>query len=96
MDFDQKARILSELRTATASVKEWDNFRHYANLGLPFAHAHTHGMVTLKESGRDYVEDAYQVLLTVLDIPDRDYTDLSSMFDLAIANGAKPVSETSE
>lgn len=87
-DFDTKVQIITDLVVATANVKEWDNFRKVNDLSIGLAVGHKVGACTLTKSGIQYVEGAYESLLSVLNV-EGEFSDLGEIFDAAIANGSE-------
>lgn len=80
MDFDTKAAVVADAWLITEKLDNWKDYVKWANLGLPFAYGHTFGYVTLKKDGRKAVEEAYDMLYTVLKLDtDVEYDDFIKM-----------------
>jgi hypothetical protein len=89
MEFDAKAKILSDAWVTIQNVPEWAGFVKWGSLGLAYAFGYTLNQVTLSDEAKGIVEQAYEMFLTVLELPDVEYESLSAVFDAAVANGAK-------
>jgi hypothetical protein len=81
--FSNKCEILGSLWVwyKDSDNEAWQDFFTWADIGLPLAYAQWQGMATIKDDGKNTVEDTWKVFCEMIDIsPDSKYTDLSSAF----------------
>ena len=89
-DYGTQVKILTDLVIATANVPQWDAYKRAADLGITLAVADSGDLATVHDKGKEYVTQAYNLLLEVLGV-DGEYSDLGQIFDEAIAKGADVV-----
>jgi hypothetical protein len=83
MNFDEKAKILADILTIYSGVPEWTPFIIHANLGLPFAWGYVNEYITLNDNARELVLNTWETLLTALNLPDGEYSDVNAVMDAA-------------
>lgn len=82
MNFDKKAQIVSEAWMLIRKSGEWDEIVKYGDVGFPLAYAHDNELATIKEGGKKYVLEMYDLIANVLQIPnDEEYEDFEAMLD---------------
>lgn len=75
-EFDTKAEILSDLWLNYRSEETFADFVEYNDLGLPLAYAVSFELATLKEEGKDMIEETFDLLLAALDTDDIGFASL--------------------
>lgn len=81
MNTRTKAKILSDLYITVKAHEAWADFLKWADLGVPLAMAVEYGLAMPSKKGLEMIDETYAMLLKVLEVPDRDYQDLSELFD---------------
>lgn len=81
MTFSDKARCVAECWYATHKVAEWEGFWEFNDLGGPLAFAYAHDYASLKVPAKDFVEDSYEWLVKIMDIPDGEYSSWAEMVE---------------
>ena len=79
--FDNKTIILSELWLNYRDDEGFRDFIEYNDLALPFAFAISEGLITSQESMVKFIEDAWEILLSTLNIDDADYSKLDDLLE---------------
>jgi hypothetical protein len=78
--FEIRAAILAELFVKHKKDPTFSEFREYADLGLPLAYTVSNGIVPSTEKAQKYIEDAFEGLLEILEIPeDEGFKDLDDL-----------------
>ncbi len=90
MEFDKKAAIVAECWMIVRDQEVWEQLLKYGDLGFPLAYAHDNDFVELKERGRGFVEEVYDVMISTLGVPDEDYADFEAILDKNIAMNETP------
>ena len=82
MDFDDKAHVVAEAWMLVRKSSEWDDVVKYGDVGFPLAYAYDNDLCSVQEGrGRAYVEEVYELLLNILQVPDIEYADFEAMLD---------------
>lgn len=80
MNTRTKAKILSDLYVTVKAQEAWAEFLKWADLGVPLAMAVEYGFAMPTKKGLETIDETYAMLLKVLEVPDREYSDLSEVF----------------
>jgi hypothetical protein len=79
--FENKTIILSELWLNYRDDEGFRDFIEYNDLALPFAFAISEGLIASQESMVKFIEDAWEILLSTLNIDDADYSKLDDLLE---------------
>lgn len=79
MNFQSKAKIVGECWLTTRSDPQWAELNKYADLGLPLGYACSANLVEPNEQAISFVEETYDLLVAILEIPTKDYKDFEEM-----------------
>jgi hypothetical protein len=79
--FDNKTIILSELWLNYRDDEGFRDFIEYNDLALPFAFAISEGLVATQDPMVKFIEDAWEILLSTLNIDDGDYSKLDDLLE---------------
>lgn len=79
--FENKTIILSELWLNYRDDEGFRDFIEYNDLALPFAFAISEGLIASQESMVKFIEDAWEILLSTLNIDDGDYSKLDELLE---------------
>jgi hypothetical protein len=79
--FENKTIILSELWLNYRDDEGFRDFIEYNDLALPFAFAISEGLIATQESMVKFIEDAWEILLSTLNIDDADYSKLDDLLE---------------
>lgn len=77
--FENKCIILSDLWLNYRYDEEFRDFIAYNDLGLPLAYAISEGIVDSTELASTFIDEAFSMLLTALDVEDNEYDSLDGM-----------------
>ena len=81
-----KAHILSDLWVVAKDSPAWGPFMQWADLGIPAAMLQRFGYATLTEEGEELLDATWNMLLQVLDAPDREYASLEELLQAGVDN----------
>lgn len=79
--FENKTIILSELWLNYRDDEGFAEFIDYNDLALPFAFAISEGLIPPQESMVRFIEDAWDILLSTLNLEDGDYSKLDELLE---------------
>jgi hypothetical protein len=71
--FENKVGILAHLFLHYADEDNLKDFVEYNDLGLPFAYGVQTKMITLEPTGKAFVEEAFDLLISALGIEDTGF-----------------------
>lgn len=78
--FDDKCSILADLWLNYRQEDDFSDFIEYNDLGLPLAFLLSEGLVkTSNESGKNMIEESFDLLLSALELEDEGYDTLDDM-----------------
>ena len=78
--YETRLSILSELFVKYKEDDTFKDLREYADLGLPLAYAISTGVVPSTDKAQKLVDDAFEGLLEILEIPeDEGFKDLDDL-----------------
>jgi hypothetical protein len=79
--FTSKCRILSELWLDYRDDEEFQDFIQYNDLGLPLAYAIAEGIVDKTEIASNFINEAFDILLSALGVKDTGFETLEDLLD---------------
>jgi hypothetical protein len=79
---DNKTSILAELWMEYKNDEEFDDFMQYNDLGLPLAYAISNGIVDGTEQSEKFINETFELLLTILGIEDQGFETLNDLLDI--------------
>jgi hypothetical protein len=80
--FDNKANILADLWVSYRNDVNFSDFIEYNDLGLPLAYAYANGIVELEDKAKEFIEEAFQLLLAGLNQEDTGFDTLEQLLSL--------------
>ena len=80
--FDNKANILADLWVSYRTDENFADFIEYNDLGLPLAYAYANGIVELEDKAKEFIEEAFQLLLAGLSQEDTGFDTLEQLLSL--------------
>lgn len=80
--FNDKASILADLWINYRNDEEFQDFVEYADLGLPLAYAVSNGIVEPTESLEGFVNEAFELFLSGLEVEDTGFETLDELLEL--------------
>ena len=94
--FSKKCDILGSLHILYGDTDNagWKDFFAWSDLGLPMAWMASSSLITIKAEGKQYVNDAWNMFCTVIDIDANAKYD--SLFDCFAASPHPPLSDEDE
>lgn len=78
--FDNKCVILSDIWLNYRDDAEFEEFIKYNDLGLPLAYAIGESIVKPTNEAKQFIEEAWDLLLSALEIEDEEFESLEEMF----------------
>ena len=78
--FQNKCNVLSELWLEYRDDEEFSDYMTYTDLGLPLAYAVSMNIIQPNDNVEKFVNEAFTLLLDILDIEDSGFDNLDSMF----------------
>lgn len=95
MNFQSKAKIIGECWLATKPQIEWDKkaskwtisnsewmeLHKYADLGLPLGYACSANLVEPNSQSKRFIEETYDLLVAILEIPSKDYKNFEELLE---------------
>lgn len=79
--FTNRCRILSELWLDYRDDEEFQDFIQYNDLGLPLAYAISEGIVEKTDIASNFINEAFDILLSALGIKDTGFETLEDLLD---------------
>lgn len=79
--FTNRCRILSELWLDYRDDEEFQDFIQYNDLGLPLAYAISEGIVEKTEIASNFINEAFDILLSALGVKDTGFETLEDLLD---------------
>lgn len=79
--FTNRCRILSELWMDYRQDEEFKDFMEYNDLGLPLAYALSEGIVERTDLASTFINEAFDILLTAVDVEDTGFETLTEVLD---------------
>ena len=79
--FTNRARILSQLWMDYRDDEEFKDFIEYNDLGLPLAYAIAEGIVERTDLASNFINEAFDILLSALGVQDTGYETLEDLLD---------------
>ena len=76
-----KCRILAELWMDYRDEEEFQDFIQYNDLGLPLAYAMAEGIVEKTDLASNFINEAYDILLSALGVEDTGFDTLNDLLD---------------
>lgn len=76
-----KCRILAELWMDYRDEEEFQDFIQYNDLGLPLAYAMAEGIVERSDLASNFINEAYDILLSALGVEDTGFDTLNDLLD---------------
>jgi len=83
MKYEDKELIVSDAWLDIERAETWGPVVRYCDVGLPLAYSAVNGFCVVKEEGKAFIEETYNVLRSALKIPDREYKSWSEMCSLS-------------
>lgn len=80
LDYKTKCSILNKVWLTYRYEDEFEDFVSYNDLGLPLAAMIDEGIVSSTPQAEIYIEETYALLLSALDIEDKEYASMEEMF----------------
>ncbi len=80
--FTDRAAILADLWINYRDDEEFQDFFKYADLGLPLAYAVSNGIVEPTESLEGFVNEAFELFLSGLEVEDAGFETLDELLEL--------------
>ena len=77
--FSNKCVILSELWLTYRNDEEFEDFINYNDLGLPLAYAIGNGIVAETDRAKNFIEEAWALLLAGMDLEDTGFESLDEL-----------------
>ena len=81
--FPNKVSILSDLYANYKDDPHLKDFVEYNDLGLPLAFLAVEGLAEITETGSEYIEETWLLLIASLEIEDIGFEDLNSVLGSA-------------
>jgi hypothetical protein len=85
--FEKKTEILGELWINYRGDDGFQEFIDYNDLALPFAFSISEGLIQPQETMVSFINDAWDMLLSALDIEDLGYTTLQEILEQSYGKG---------
>jgi hypothetical protein len=85
--FEKKTEILGELWINYRGDDGFQEFIDYNDLALPFAFSISEGLIQPQETMVSFINDAWDMLLSALDIEDLGYTTLQEILEESYGKG---------
>lgn len=79
--FTNRCRILSELWLDYRDDEEFQDFIQYNDLGLPLAYAISEGIVEKTDIASNFINEAFDILLSALGVKDTGFETLEDLLD---------------
>ena len=79
--FTNRAKILAQLWMDYRDDEEFEDFIQYNDLGLPLAYAIAEGIVERTDLASKFVNEAFDILLSALDVEDTGFETLEDLLD---------------
>jgi hypothetical protein len=79
--FTNRARILSQLWMDYRDDEEFKDFIEYNDLGLPLAYAIAEGIVERTDLASNFINEAFDILLSALGVEDTGFESLEDILD---------------
>lgn len=80
--FSKKCEILADLWLNYRDDEAFIDFIEYNDIGLPLAYMIANGIVESSQTGNDFIEEAFNLLVNALGIEDNGFDNLDEMFEL--------------
>lgn len=84
MNFSGKCQVLGDfwLLFKNTENEGWQEFIHWADLGLPLAYSASVGYITIKRDSQYLVNEVWDVFCKMIEIdPDGKYEDIEAAFN---------------
>ena len=78
--YQNKCSILADLWLNYRDDEEFSDYMTYTDLGLPLAYAVSMNIIQPNDNVEKFVNEAFTLLLDILDIEDKGFDNLDSMF----------------
>jgi hypothetical protein len=85
--FEKKTEILGELWINYRGDDGFQEFIDYNDLALPFAFSISEGLIQPQETMVSFINDAWDMLLSALEIEDLGYTTLQEILEQSYGKG---------
>lgn len=85
--FANKIEILSDLWINYRGDDGFQDFIDYNDLALPFAFSISEGLIQPQEAMTSFINDAWDMLLSALDVEDLEYTSLQEVLETSYGKG---------
>jgi len=79
--FTTRCRILADLWMDYRDEVEFKDFIDYNDLGLPLAYAISEGIVEKSDIASNFINEAFDILLSALGVQDTGYETLEDLLD---------------
>ena len=79
--FRTRCQILSQLWMEYRDDTEFQDFIEYNDLGLPLAYAIAEGIVESTDIASNFINEAFDILLSALGLEDTGYKSLEDLLD---------------
>ena len=83
MNYNKQEEIVSECWLSVKNHKEWDELTKYCDIGMPLAYASRNDLVELSQDAKEFIVEAYSLILKVLELPDIDYESWEALNEAA-------------
>ena len=80
--FEQRCEILSTLWMEHRDSETFGEFIEYNDIGLPMAHYIAEKLVEPTKSGEIYIDETFDLFLTLLGLEDEGFENLDEMFEI--------------
>jgi hypothetical protein len=80
--FSKRCEILSTLWMEHRGSEDFDEFIEYNDIGLPMAHYIAEKLVEPTRQGEIYIDETFELFLTLLGIKDEEFDNLDEVFDV--------------
>ena len=81
--FLDKCSILSELWLSYRDDAEFEDYINYNDLGLPLAYAISNGVVVETDKAKNFINEAWDLLLAGMDLEDTGFESLDELLTLS-------------
>jgi len=79
--FTTRCKILSEIWMDYRVDSEFQDFIEYNDLGLPLAYAIAEGIVDKTDIASNFINEAFEILLSALGVEDTGFNSLDDLLD---------------
>jgi hypothetical protein len=79
--FTTRCKILSEIWMDYRVDSEFQDFIEYNDLGLPLAYAIAEGIVEKTDIASNFINEAFDILLSALGVEDTGFNSLDDLLD---------------